>query len=249
MIILAIESTTNICGIAVSKNGILLGETKADIPQKQLTWIMPAIDKLLKQKKIKYTDIDYVAVTNGPGSYTGLRLGIITAKTIAQVLNIPIIAYNTLKVLACSCINFNGIIVPMLDAKKNQIYAGFFNTDGKKIKQISHPRAYYIDELIKEINTVTAKYPLALQLSGTALYKYKEELHKKINIKYKFASGNLWHPKASILVKIAYEDIISGNVKSLNYASLQAFYLREPDIGKKIKIRVERLSRLQTIEQ
>lgn len=245
MIILAIESTTNICSIAVLKDGKLTGYMEADIPQRQLTWITPSIDKLLKRKKINFSDISYVAVTNGPGSYTGLRLGIITAKTIAQFLNIPIIAYNTLEVLAFNCIDSDNIIIPLLDAKKNEIYASAFIRDGEYLKQIGNYAAYNLDELICYINainkTVTNK-PVAAGFSlrkkeilftGTALHRYKEELNEKIKIKHKFASKELWYPKASALAEMAYRDIENNKAKLLGYADLEAYYLREPDIGKK----------------
>jgi len=233
MIILAIESTTNICSIAVLKDGKLIGFREEDIPQKQLTWITPAIVELLKRKKINFSDISYVAVTSGPGSYTGLRLGIITAKTIAQFLNIPIIAYNTLEVLAFNCIDSDNIIIPLLDAKKNEIYASAFVRDGEYLKQILPPKAYDINELILKINNVGASGRSPMQITGTALLNYKEILNEKIKIKHKFAKKEFWYPKASALADMAYRDINSGRAKLLGYADLEAYYLREPDIGKK----------------
>lgn len=227
MIILAIESTTNICSIALLKDGKLTGYMEEDIPQRQLTWITPSIDNLLKQKKINFSDISYVAVTNGPGAYTGLRLGIITAKTIAQFLNIPIVAYNTLEVLAFNCIDSDNIIIPLLDAKKNEIYASAFIRDGEYLKQILKYNAYNLEELITQINKIKKDAVIL----GTALLNYKEILNEKLKIKHKFAKKDLWHPKASALAEMAYRDIENNKAKLLGYVDLEAYYLREPDIG------------------
>ncbi|MFH1454530.1 MAG: tRNA (adenosine(37)-N6)-threonylcarbamoyltransferase complex dimerization subunit type 1 TsaB [Armatimonadota bacterium] len=226
MYILAIESTTNLCSVALGKDGKIIGELHEDIPQRQLTWLMPAVDKLLKENGVEYPDINYIAVTNGPGSYTGLRLGIITAKTIAQVLDIPVIAYNTLEALAYNAETQDTVIYPMLDAKKKQIYSAKMVKEGKYLKSESDYRAYTPSELIEEIN----KSSKEVVLLGTALHTYKEDIKEKLQVKYSIADSKCWHPKAETLITMAYRDIEQKKANLLSHNDLDAFYLREPDI-------------------
>lgn len=93
--------------------------------------LMPLIDKSLKQSNISIEDVDMIAVTNGPGSYTGLRIGVVTGKTFAYVNNIPVIGVNTLDALSQGyCMHHGALTIPIIDARNLRVYAaGFFENE------------------------------------------------------------------------------------------------------------------------
>ena len=94
------------------------------------------IEEILKETKVKIQELHAVAVSKGPGSYTGLRIGVSTAKGLCYALGIPLIALDTLQVLAHQVSVDNGIIVPMLDARRMEVYSAVFDKNHRKIKEV-----------------------------------------------------------------------------------------------------------------
>lgn len=148
-LIINIETSTNICSVAISQNDKLLSLKETDENNAHSKLLAVLINKALSETNYNISDIDAVAVSQGPGSYTGLRIGVSTAKGICYALNKPLIAIDTLQILAINIfenskvannsidINDKLLICSMIDARRMEVYSGLYNRDFDTIKQIS----------------------------------------------------------------------------------------------------------------
>ena len=131
--ILCLETATPSCSVALVHNGDVLACEEDPKGQNHSEKITLFIDKVMKKAGISYDQLDAVAVSMGPGSYTGLRIGVSTAKGICYAVSKPLIAVETLHAMAYGCKN-NGILIPMIDARRMEVYAAIFDENVNKIK-------------------------------------------------------------------------------------------------------------------
>ena len=148
MYIVNIETSTKVCGVSLAKEGQLIDHIESNEGNSHAANLAPFIDKIIKQNKIKYEDLSAIAISKGPGSYTGLRIGTSTAKGLCYSLNIPLIAINTLESMAAHAKNlysnnFDGIFRPMIDARRMEVYSQAFNAD---IEELNDVKAIVVDE-------------------------------------------------------------------------------------------------------
>jgi len=148
MIILHIETSTNICSIAVSDNGQCLFSKSDSEGMNHAALLSVFIAEAMEFMKSASKKLDAVAVSSGPGSYTGLRIGISTAKGLCYGLDIPLIAISTLEVLTANALQIteiaaNSLFCPMIDARRMEVYAAIYNQEGIIQREIS---ADIIDE-------------------------------------------------------------------------------------------------------
>lgn len=164
MKLLAIDTSTDYISLAVMKGEKVLGRVHRKKPRSHSTLLVPMVDKVLKISKTKLKDLDGFCVSVGPGSFTGLRIGVTTIKGLAFVTKKPIVAVPTLDAIAENQKRFHGIICPVLDARKNKVYASIYSSDGKKLKRISKFLLLPVDELLKRLK----KYDKVLFLGDFA---------------------------------------------------------------------------------
>lgn len=140
--ILCLETATPSCSVALVHNGEVLACEEDPKGQNHSEKITLFIDSVMKKANISYNDLDAVAVSMGPGSYTGLRIGVSTAKGICYAVSKPLIAVETLHAMAYGG-KYNGILIPMIDARRMEVYAAIFDENINKIKDTE---AVIIDE-------------------------------------------------------------------------------------------------------
>ena len=146
--ILQIETATTSCSVALAHNGDILGFKEINARNVHAEVITVYIDELIKKADLQYGDLDAIAVSRGPGSYTGLRIGVSTAKGLCFALDKPLIAVDTLAAMARGVasgqkINENTLLCPMIDARRMEVYTAIFDTNGNVIKPTA---AEIIDE-------------------------------------------------------------------------------------------------------
>src|ERR1700712_2683209 len=139
--ILQIETATTICSVALTKDGNVLAFKQLDERNIHAEIITLFIEELIKGAAIQFNDLDAIAVSCGPGSYTGLRIGVSTAKGLCFALDKPLIAIETLSAMAHGMITKEGygpadniLLCPMIDARRMEVFTAVFTTDGDKIK-------------------------------------------------------------------------------------------------------------------
>lgn len=136
-LILNIETATTVCSISLAKDGHLLAFKEQDGEYSHAENLTVFIEAVIKQASVNLSDIDAVAVSKGPGSYTGLRIGISTAKGLCYSLNKPLIAVDTLQYLSLMTeqkLSAGGLYCPMLDARRMEVYCAVFDSDNNVVK-------------------------------------------------------------------------------------------------------------------
>ena len=136
MKILAMDTSSQALAVALLDKGSMVAEVTLNVKKNHSISLMPMIDFLVNSVGWKPADLDRIVVAQGPGSYTGLRVAVATAKTLAYALKIDLVGVSSLYALAASC-PADGLVVPLIDARRNHVYAGFYE-DG----QLQSPDAY-----------------------------------------------------------------------------------------------------------
>ncbi|MFN2748035.1 MULTISPECIES: tRNA (adenosine(37)-N6)-threonylcarbamoyltransferase complex dimerization subunit type 1 TsaB [Bacillus] len=129
MTILAIDTSNLTLGVALTRDGKVMAEHISHLKKNHSVRAMPAIDELLKECGLEPGNLSKIVVAKGPGSYTGVRIGVTIAKTLAWSLNIPVAAVSSLEVLAAGGRFFSGLICPLFDARRGQVYTGLYQYD------------------------------------------------------------------------------------------------------------------------
>lgn len=148
MKVLAFDTSSKALSVAILDGENLLADVTVNIKKNHSINLMPAIDFLMKAVDLKPADLDRIAVAQGPGSYTGLRVAVATAKTLAYTLNIDLVGVSSLYALAAAA-DFEGVVVPLIDARRNNVYAGFYKDD-QAIKEDQHMNFADVLETVKD---------------------------------------------------------------------------------------------------
>jgi tRNA threonylcarbamoyladenosine biosynthesis protein TsaB len=138
--ILHIETATDICSVVLADNGVVIAEKTSAPIRDHASSLAVFIDEILKENNIKPTALKAIAVSKGPGSYTGLRIGVSTAKGLCYALNIPLIAIATTQSMAnhyyLQHTDYNGNVVPLLDARRMEVYGAVYNQQLQEVHPI-----------------------------------------------------------------------------------------------------------------
>lgn len=143
--ILNIETSANVCSVALSKDGKLIDTLESYEPNSHSRLLTLFIQEIVKKNGISFEDLKAIAVSEGPGSYTGLRIGVSTAKGLAYSLGIPMIAIDTLRIMCIGALSsgldietINPILCPMIDARRMEVYTAFYDSALNKISETSN---------------------------------------------------------------------------------------------------------------
>ncbi|MBW3110700.1 MULTISPECIES: tRNA (adenosine(37)-N6)-threonylcarbamoyltransferase complex dimerization subunit type 1 TsaB [Bacillaceae] len=148
MTILAIDTSNYPFGVALIQEDRVIGEYITYIKKNHSVRAMPAIEQLLKDCGIEAKELTKIVVANGPGSYTGVRIGVTLAKTLAWSLSIPLIPVSSLATLASSGRYFSGYIVPLFDARRGQVYTGLYEFQGDQLVCKEEDRNVMLEEWV-----------------------------------------------------------------------------------------------------
>ena len=149
MRILGIESSSLVASAAIYEDGITMAEYTVDFKMTHSQTLLPMIDEMVKLVGIDLNTIDAIAVSGGPGSFTGLRIGSATAKGLGLALNKPLIHVPTLDATAYNLFGASGLICPIMDARRNQVYAAFYMWENGKLIRLTDHMAESIERVIE----------------------------------------------------------------------------------------------------
>ena len=135
MKLLAFDTSNQALSLAILEDEHLLAQTTLNIKKNHSITLMPAIDFLMNSLDMKPTDLDRIVVAQGPGSYTGLRMAVATAKTLAHTLKIELVGVSSLLALVPEQVE--GLVIPVMDARRNNVYAGFYQS-GQAVRPEAH---------------------------------------------------------------------------------------------------------------
>jgi tRNA threonylcarbamoyladenosine biosynthesis protein TsaB len=212
--ILNIETSTKNCSVSVAENGKTIALTEInDGNYSHAEKLHEFIQVTLKKAKISLTDLQAIAVSKGPGSYTGLRIGVSAAKGLCFALDVPLISVNTLTSLAHSISIEKGIKIPMIDARRMEVYSAVFSAKNEQLEDVS---ATIINEDSFEKYSKNEK----VFILGDGAEKCKSILS---NNNITFIDGKL--PSANEMSKLAYEKYKKNDIEDVAY--FEPFYLKE----------------------
>lgn len=222
--ILCIETSTKACSTAVFENEKLLSSNSSvDENYAHAEKLSKFIDECIKSADISYNDLDAITIGKGPGSYTGLRIGTSTAKGICYALEIPLIAIDSLKIMASSVETQNGLLCPMIDARRMEVYAAIYDSE---LNEIRTTQADIVDE---------TTYSELLNKGNVAFFGDGAEKCKTvlaINSNSNFIDGIF--PDAKNMGRLAHQKFVNQEFE--NTAYFEPFYLKDFVAGKPKKL-------------
>ena len=152
MKVLALETSAKAVSAAVTEDGRVLAYTYQNVGQTHSVTLMPMVDAMLKNAGLTVQDVDCIAVACGPGSFTGLRIGVSAAKGLAWALEKPCCGVSTLEAMAQNALLHEGLVICAMDARRSQIYNAVFDCSGGALTRLTPDRAIALEQLLGEID-------------------------------------------------------------------------------------------------
>jgi len=220
MRILGIDTSTKYAGVAVIEDGTLLAQSTMQFMASHSEKLLPEIAHILEIMKIPLETIDYYAITVGPGSFTGLRVGISTVKGLAFVTGKSVVPVSSLKIIARGFPYVDFPICPVMDARKKEVYSAIFKWQNQKLVRVKKDTVLSIDMLTEWIEDKTV-------FAGDGAILYKDKLIEKLGDKAVFAEPIYSIPSPEIVAIIGEEKVREGFFISAK--QLQPLYLRKSE--------------------
>ncbi|MEI3607745.1 tRNA (adenosine(37)-N6)-threonylcarbamoyltransferase complex dimerization subunit type 1 TsaB [Pseudogracilibacillus sp. SE30717A] len=216
MNILAIDTSNQVLGIALIKNNELIAELITNLNKDHSSRLMPAIVEIMEKTELKPEMLDKIIVANGPGSYTGTRIGVTTAKTLAWTLNIPIYTVSSLATVAMNGVFFDGYICPFFDARRKSVFTGLYKWENKQLNVVK--KETNIDmmtwlESLKEIND-------HILFLSPHIHSFQDMITSSLVKNASIPSGSIHLPRPSNLV------MLSEQIKESSVHLVSPNYLR-----------------------
>jgi len=214
MKILSIDTSTDYLSVAIMDGRKIIAGYHRPSNRNHSRLLVPIIAKLIKRSGLKIKDIGGFCVSIGPGSFTGLRIGVVTVKGMAYALDKPVVTVPTLDIIARNAKGFKGIVCPVIDAKKSKVYACLYKSDGVNFKKISKYLLLPAESLLK----ITENYDKVLFLGDGVKLVGREEKIKS------------WYPRADVVAGLAAEGFRKKKFVSPGKLEPMYIYSMECDI-------------------
>ena len=228
MYILSIETTGKYGSVALIDSDGNITSKNSNEEMNHLKDIMFLADECLKAKGIESTYIDAVAASIGPGSFTGIRIGVSTARGIAEMLNIPCISISSLEGMAALAdahvreeVRF---FAPIINARRGQLYGALFKKSGAKYEAVLSEKQYMIDEFLEELKKIDAVEKQIIFI-GDGIDAYEEEIREAGE--YRLADEDWRYQDAASVTKLALQNYESSNI--ISYDELLPNYMRKSE--------------------
>lgn len=206
MKILAIESSGLTASVALAMDNTLIAEYTVNYKKTHSQTLLPMLDEIKKMTELDLESIDAIAISNGPGSFTGLRIGSASAKGLGLALNKPLIEVSAIEALAYNLYGMNEAICPIMDARRNQVYTGVFTFNKKgqspydyEFSTLLEPVPLDIKELITKLNDMGRD----VIFTGDGIDVYKEVIASELKVPYSYAAFTGNRQKAGSVALLA----------------------------------------------
>lgn len=228
MRVLAIDTSASPASAALVENQKIIGEFFINTKLTHSQTIMPMVNSLLTCCETKLSDVDVLAVSAGPGSFTGIRIGIAAVKGMAYGCNKKCVAVSTLESMAYCHLYHSGIVCAVMDARCNQVYNALFRIEQGKVERICSDRAISIEDLTKELENA---HENILLVGDGAEICYKAMVQTSVCAR--LAPYNVRFQNASAVAFAAQEEAEKGN--TISSRELMPVYLRLPQAERELK--------------
>lgn len=210
MNILAIDSSGLVASVAILRDGVLAGEYTINYKKTHSQTLLPMLDEVVKMIDFDLNTLDAIAVAAGPGSFTGLRIGSATAKGLGLALKKPLISVSTIEGLAFNFYRVKGLICPIMDARRNQVYTGIYRYEENELVTVLEPCAISIDELIEKLQELNEE----VIFTGDGMPVFEVVLREKLGQKCDFAPPHFARQRAGAIACLGAKYFSAGKVES-----------------------------------
>lgn len=229
MRVLAVDTSSNVATVAVMENELLLGEYILNHKKTHSQKIMMMIEQLLSDLELTVNDIDVFAAAVGPGSFTGLRIGVATIKALAHAAGKRVVSVGTLEALAYNVQYAEHIIVPIMDARRNNVFTASYIWD-EGFKEIGEPEGITIEECIESCGDF-----LDTIFVGDGAIVHREYIKERLGDNAIFPSGIALNSRASSVAAIAMERAKNGKTES--YLEMKPYYIKKSQAERELEER------------
>jgi tRNA threonylcarbamoyladenosine biosynthesis protein TsaB len=211
VISLALSSSTALVGVAVAKDGHLLAERSVLTDRRHAEEITPMLQSVLAQAEVSLSDVDRIVVDIGPGRYTGMRVGIATAKSLSFALGVPVVPVSSFQLLAAAAPSHDGPLFAVIDARRNQVFAANMSADGAP--------------LVVSPSEFASLLPADALCVGDGADRYAEEFDEVASV------------HRDVVPSVAAAALLAPDTESFPASAIEPMYLRDPDAAINIKTR------------
>lgn len=221
MKILGIDSSGLVASAAIADEKNIIAEFTVNNKQTHSQTLLPMIEKVVDMSGIELEQIDAIAIAAGPGSFTGLRIGSATAKGIGLALKKPIVSVPTLEGLAYRVGVFDGLICPIMDARRGQVYTGIYKADSDGLTCLSEQKAVDIHDILKELE----EYDEKVIFLGDGVEVHRETIENELKNEFVFAPVHLSKQSAAAVAVLGSIYFEQGKAESAD--EHKPIYLRK----------------------
>lgn len=209
MRILAIESSSLVASVAIVEDGVTLAEYTANFKMTHSQTLLPMIDSMVSLFGIDLASIDAIAVSGGPGSFTGLRIGSATAKGLGLALDKPLIHIPTLDGTAYNLYGAKGLICPIMDARRNQVYTGVYRFE-QDFEVVMEQDAMDMGELIEKLNAMGER----VIFLGDGVPVHEKRIRESMAVPFDFAPAHMNRQRAASVAALGAVYFAEGKIET-----------------------------------
>ncbi|MDD3652640.1 MAG: tRNA (adenosine(37)-N6)-threonylcarbamoyltransferase complex dimerization subunit type 1 TsaB [Desulfotomaculaceae bacterium] len=220
MYVLGIESATSVAAAAVVSIDGILAERMVMNKRTHSVNLLPLIKAVLEDAEINHSHLSGIAVSGGPGSFTGLRIGMSTAKALAQIWDLPVAGISTLETLAYPLAGHGRLVCPILNARKKEVYTAVFYRTGRVLNQLVSPMATSIEVLIN----ILKDYSQPVTFLGDGVPEYILRLKESLANLAWFAPNSAGYPRGAVVAELGLKTFRDG--RGISPLQLKPEYVR-----------------------
>jgi tRNA threonylcarbamoyladenosine biosynthesis protein TsaB len=204
MKLIALDSSGLVASVAILEDDILRAEYTVNYKKTHSQTLLPMLDEISKMVQLDVKDLDFIAVAAGPGSFTGLRIGSATAKGLGLALDIPIVEVPTLAGLAFNLFDAKGLVCPIMDARRKQVYNGIYRYENHKLITVTDQRPIAVADLAEELNSMDpALTQDGIIFLGDGVPVYRDLLDSLLKIPHIYAPDSVNKQRAASVGSLA----------------------------------------------
>lgn len=234
MKLLILDSSSKAASAAVCEDGHLLGESYTNAGKTHSATLLPMAEALLHNCSVPLGELDTLAVTVGPGSFTGLRIGMAAIKGMALARDLPCIPLSTLEGLACNLLGFDGLICPVLDARVSQVYTALFRCKNGTLTRLAEDCAISIQELKQLLDTYPDERKILVGDGANLCYNSFNSRPENLSV----APEHLLYQHAGAMASLAWQKARAG--ENVSADEIVPTYLRLPQAERELKLKMQK---------
>lgn len=209
MRILGIESSSMVASVAVVTDGVTTAEYTVNFKKTHSQTLLPMIDEVVRMLELELSSVDAIAISGGPGSFTGLRIGSATAKGLGLALDKPLVHVPTVDAMAYNLYGASALICPIMDARRNQVYTGLYHFQ-QEFQVVKAQCAMDVRELAQELNGRGE----AVVFLGDGVPVYEQQLRELLTVPYAFAPAHVNRQRAASVAALGAVYYAAGRTET-----------------------------------